>query len=185
MSRSATGCVWQLCQTQLLYHCRVALRELSVARFSRPWRSMTAGPDRFLEKYGFGAARSYWLVVDGKTYEKARLPHSLVDPGDRSQRAVSHEIGGLRRWHAKLNRQPLARAHVPARGRHHAGASLARRDERRRRLAIAPEETPRRAVFCMFGLGINGRDFTPAETGQNYTVTPILKPLEGLRATSP
>lgn len=46
---------------------------------------------------------------------------------------------------------------------------------------IAAEETPRRAVFCMFGLGINGRDFTPAETGPDYAITPILKPLESLR----
>lgn len=47
--------------------------------------------------------------------------------------------------------------------------------------SIAPGEAPRRAVFCFFGLGINGRDFTPADAGQNYTVTPILKPLEALR----
>ena len=47
--------------------------------------------------------------------------------------------------------------------------------------SIAVPETPRRAVFCFFGLGINGRDFTPANTGLNYTVTPILKPLEALR----
>ncbi len=47
--------------------------------------------------------------------------------------------------------------------------------------SIAAAETPRRAVFCFFGLGINGRDFTPADTGPNYTLTPILKPLEGLR----
>ncbi len=47
--------------------------------------------------------------------------------------------------------------------------------------SIAAAETPRRAVFCFFGLGINGRDFTPAETGLDYTVTPILKPLEELR----
>ncbi len=47
--------------------------------------------------------------------------------------------------------------------------------------AMATVETPRRAVFCFFGLGLNGRDFTPAETGSNYTVTPILKPLEALR----
>lgn len=40
---------------------------------------------------------------------------------------------------------------------------------------------PRRAVFCFFGLGINGRDFTPAETGPDYAITPILKPLEPLR----
>jgi hypothetical protein len=47
--------------------------------------------------------------------------------------------------------------------------------------SIAEKETPRRAVFCFFGLGINGRDFTPAETGLNYKTTPILKPLEALR----
>src|SRR4051812_14123475 len=47
--------------------------------------------------------------------------------------------------------------------------------------SIAAAETPRRAVFCFFGLGLNGRDFTPADTGPDYTVTPILKPLEALR----
>jgi hypothetical protein len=47
--------------------------------------------------------------------------------------------------------------------------------------AMTPQETPRRAVFCFFGLGINGRDFTPAETGLHYTITPILKPLEAHR----
>lgn len=44
-----------------------------------------------------------------------------------------------------------------------------------------PAGIPKRAVFCMWGLGINGRDFTPKETGKNYTTTPILKPLEKLR----
>lgn len=48
--------------------------------------------------------------------------------------------------------------------------------------SIAATETPRRAVFCFFGLGINGRDFTPAETGADYKITPILKPLEALRS---
>jgi hypothetical protein len=47
--------------------------------------------------------------------------------------------------------------------------------------SIAAGEAPRRAVFTFWGLGINGRDFTPADTGPNYTVTPILKPLEPLR----
>jgi len=47
--------------------------------------------------------------------------------------------------------------------------------------SIAVAETPRRAVFCFFGLGINGRDFTPADVGPNYSLTPILKPLERLR----
>jgi hypothetical protein len=47
--------------------------------------------------------------------------------------------------------------------------------------SIAAAETPRRSVFCFWGLGINGRDFTPADKGLNYTLTPILKPLEPLR----
>src|SRR5438067_1018624 len=47
--------------------------------------------------------------------------------------------------------------------------------------SLTASETPRRAVFCFFGLGINGRDFTPANRGLNYTITPILKPLEALR----
>ena len=56
------------------YHCRVALRELSrreilqaVAEYDR------LGQDRFLEKYGFGKARSYRLVVDGKTYDSKAI----------------------------------------------------------------------------------------------------------------
>ncbi len=40
---------------------------------------------------------------------------------------------------------------------------------------------PKRAVFCMWGLGINGRDYTPKETGLDYALTPILKPLEAHR----
>ncbi len=47
--------------------------------------------------------------------------------------------------------------------------------------SIAPAETPRRAVFCFWGLGLNGRDFTPSDTGIDYTLTPILKPLAELR----
>jgi hypothetical protein len=43
---------------------------------------------------------------------------------------------------------------------------------------IAPDEIPRRAVFCMWGLGLNGRDFTPATAGPDYKFTPILRPLE-------
>jgi len=41
---------------------------------------------------------------------------------------------------------------------------------------------PSRSVFCFFGLGLNGRDFTPSDTGVNYTTTPILKPLDSLRS---
>ncbi|QDU96627.1 DUF1552 domain-containing protein [Lignipirellula cremea] len=47
--------------------------------------------------------------------------------------------------------------------------------------SLTADETPRRAVFCFFGLGINGRDFTPRDTGPDYTVSPILKPLEPLK----
>ena len=43
---------------------------------------------------------------------------------------------------------------------------------------ISAAETPRRSVFCMWGLGINGRDFTPAAAGLDYQTTPILQPLE-------
>ena len=52
----------------------MALRELSrheilqaVAEYDQ------LGPERFLEKYGFGMARSYWLVVDGKTYDSKAI----------------------------------------------------------------------------------------------------------------
>ncbi len=37
---------------------------------------------------------------------------------------------------------------------------------------------PKRSVFTMWGLGINGRDFTPRSYGKDYEMTPILKPLE-------
>ena len=43
--------------------------------------------------------------------------------------------------------------------------------------AATSQNSPKRAVFCMWGLGINGRDFTPKETGLDYKLTPILKPL--------
>jgi 5-methylcytosine-specific restriction protein A len=56
------------------YHGRVALREVSrheilqaVAEYDR------LGQDRFLDKYGFGTARSYRLVVDGKTYDSKAI----------------------------------------------------------------------------------------------------------------
>jgi 5-methylcytosine-specific restriction enzyme A len=52
----------------------VALRELSqreilqaVAEYDR------LGQDRFLQKYEFGAARSYLLVIDGKTYDSKAI----------------------------------------------------------------------------------------------------------------
>ena len=52
----------------------MALTELSrreilqaVAEYDR------LGQDRFLEKYGFAKARSYWLVVDGKTYDSKAI----------------------------------------------------------------------------------------------------------------
>ncbi|MGB0580360.1 MAG: DUF1552 domain-containing protein [Limisphaerales bacterium] len=40
---------------------------------------------------------------------------------------------------------------------------------------------PKRTVFTMWGLGINGRDFTPKDFGRDYTLSPILKPLANLR----
>ncbi len=56
------------------YHGGVALRELSrreilqaVAEYDR------LGQDRFLDKYGFGPARSYRLVVDGKSYDSKAI----------------------------------------------------------------------------------------------------------------
>ena len=30
----------------------------------------------------------------------------------------------------------------------------------------------------MWGLGVNGRDYTPKDSGPDYTATPILQPLE-------
>lgn len=39
-------------------------------------------------------------------------------------------------------------------------------------------EAPKRAIFTMWGLGLNGRDFTPKDTGPDYTATPILQPLQ-------
>lgn len=47
--------------------------------------------------------------------------------------------------------------------------------------SASQDQPPRRAVFCFFGLGLNGRDFTPADSGPDYATTPILKPLEALR----
>ena len=46
---------------------------------------------------------------------------------------------------------------------------------------MAESERPKRAVFTMWGLGINGRDFTPKAEGKDYAVTPILKPVAHLR----
>ncbi len=43
---------------------------------------------------------------------------------------------------------------------------------------ISENERPRRAIFCMWGMGVNGRQFTPEQTGRNYELTPILRPLE-------
>lgn len=47
--------------------------------------------------------------------------------------------------------------------------------------AISAGETPKRAIFTMWGLGLNGRDFTPKDTGSDFTLSPILKPLEACR----
>ncbi len=47
--------------------------------------------------------------------------------------------------------------------------------------SMAAGEIPKRAVFTFWGLGLNGRDYTPTDNGLNYTMTPILKPLESHR----
>ena len=71
------------------------------------------------------------------------------------------------------NRQPIPRrSFLKA-----AGISLALPWLDAMRVSGATPEPIRRAVFCFFGLGLNGRDFTPAATGRDYTLTPILKPL--------
>ncbi len=41
----------------------------------------------------------------------------------------------------------------------------------------APGEIPKRAVFTFWGLGLNGRQYTPEQIGRDYTITPILEPL--------
>src|SRR5580692_10228706 len=43
--------------------------------------------------------------------------------------------------------------------------------------SMAPGEIPRRAMFTYWGLGLEIRGFTPADTGKNYTLTPSLQPL--------
>ncbi len=61
----------------------------------RPWRSTDRlGQDRFLEKYGFGAARSYRLVVDGKTYDSKAIvgaAHGFL-PGQEA--LTAHDFSG-------------------------------------------------------------------------------------------
>jgi len=47
--------------------------------------------------------------------------------------------------------------------------------------SMAAGEIPKRAVFTFWGLGLNGRDYTPTDNGINYTMTRILKPLEAHR----
>jgi hypothetical protein len=43
-------------------------------------------------------------------------------------------------------------------------------------------EIPRRSVFTFWGLGLNGREYTPTETGLDYKTTTILKPLDAMRS---
>lgn len=45
----------------------------------------------------------------------------------------------------------------------------------------AAGEIPKRAVFTFWGLGLNGRDYTPQEEGLDYRTTPILKPIDAHR----
>ena len=46
---------------------------------------------------------------------------------------------------------------------------------------IAESERPKRAVFTMWGLGVNGRDYTPTAFGREWEATTILKPVSHLR----
>lgn len=43
--------------------------------------------------------------------------------------------------------------------------------------SAAEGEIPKRAVFTFWGLGLNGRDYTPEQEGKDYKLTPILKPI--------
>ncbi len=43
------------------------------------------------------------------------------------------------------------------------------------------KEIPKRAIFTYWGMGVNGRDYTPKDAGLNYTLTPILQPLAAHR----
>ena len=77
------------------YHVRVALPELSrreilqaVAEYDQ------LGRDGFLEKYNFGAARSYLLVIDGKAYDSKAIvgvAHGFL-PGQK--RLAAREFSG-------------------------------------------------------------------------------------------
>jgi 5-methylcytosine-specific restriction protein A len=52
------------------------------------------GPGRFLEKYGFGTARSYWLVIDGKAYDSKAIvgaAHGFL-PGQKP--LAAHDFSG-------------------------------------------------------------------------------------------
>jgi hypothetical protein len=46
---------------------------------------------------------------------------------------------------------------------------------------ITESERPKRAIFTMWGLGMNGRDFTPVNFGRDWGATTILKPVSHLR----
>ena len=43
--------------------------------------------------------------------------------------------------------------------------------------SMAAHEIPRRAMFTYWGLGVEIRAFTPAETGKDYALTTALQPL--------
>ena len=66
------------------------------------------------------------------------------------------------------NRQPIPRRTF-LKG---AGISLALPwlDAMRAHGSVPAAEPPRRAVFCFFGLGLNGRDFTPGVRGWDHFI---------------
>ncbi len=49
---------------------------------------------------------------------------------------------------------------------------------------LKPGNVAKRAVFTFWGMGLNGRDYTPVEKGAGYAMTPILKPMEAFREDS-
>jgi 5-methylcytosine-specific restriction enzyme A len=78
------------------YHVRVALRELSRREILQAVAEYDElGQARFLEKYEFGAARSYRLVVDGKTYDSKAIvgaAHGFL-PGQKALTAYDFSGG--------------------------------------------------------------------------------------------
>lgn len=50
-----------------------------------------------------------------------------------------------------------------------------------RTAAADPVVAPQRLVLWHMPCGVNPNDFTPAQTGTNYTLSPILQPLKAMQ----